>query len=179
MRNHRFFDSVGPGGAPASRRTTDIDPFQGPGDFLEIDKEHIKQYAHYGYTYFMLLAGGPACPVFAEEKLISGGGDGSIKIWSLDKQKHGAISEFQMLKSGDESVLSLAIDRTLLYSGRVGGEINVWDLDTFQLVRRFSSCTADVQSICVGYQSIFCGNSDGFARASLCSIDKLCKQCID
>ncbi|KAL8664858.1 MAG: hypothetical protein Q9202_002720 [Teloschistes flavicans] len=111
VRNHRFFDSVGPGGAPASRRTTDIDPFQGPGDFLEIDKEHIKQYAHYGYTYFMLLAGGPACPVFAEEKLISGGGDGSIKIWSLDKQKHGAISEFQVLKSGDESVLSLAIDR--------------------------------------------------------------------
>ncbi|KAL8636876.1 MAG: hypothetical protein Q9228_005786 [Teloschistes exilis] len=164
-RNHRFFDSVGPGGAHASNRATDIDPFQEPGVLLEIDKEHIKQYAHHGYTYSMLLAGGPACPVFAEEMLISGGGDGSIKIWSLDIQNHGAISEFQVMESEDESVLALAIDRTLLYSGRVGGEINVWDLDTFQLIRRFNSCSADVQSICVGHQSVFCGNSDGFTRA--------------
>lgn len=170
-RNHRFFDSVGPGGAHASNRATDIDPFQEPGVLLEIDKEHIKQYAHYGYTYSMLLAGGPAFPVFGEEMLISGGGDGSIKIWSLDKQNHVAISEFHVMESGDESVLSLAIDRTLLYSGRVDGEINVWDLDTFQLIRRFSSCTADVQSICVGHQSVFCGNSDGFARASCHLID--------
>ncbi|KAI4096986.1 MAG: hypothetical protein L6R37_006874 [Teloschistes peruensis] len=101
-RNHRFFDSVGPGGAHASNRATDIDPFQEPGVLLEIDKEHIKQYAHYGYTYSMLLAGGPACPVFAEEMLISGGGDGSIKIWSVDIQNHGAISEFQVMENEDD-----------------------------------------------------------------------------
>ncbi|KAL8689258.1 MAG: hypothetical protein Q9218_005031 [Villophora microphyllina] len=179
VRNHRFFDSVGPGGAPASRHAPDIDPFQGPGEFLEIDKRHIKQYAHNGFTYCMLLTGGSGHPAFAEETLISGGGDGSIKIWSIDKQNGGAISEYQVMESGDESILTLAIDNTFLYSGRVGGEINIWDLDTFQLVKRFSTCAADVQTISVGYYMVLCGNSDGKARASLCLIHHPWKQRID
>ena len=108
----------------------------------------------------MLLAGGSEGNTFEHETLISGGGDGTVKIWSLD-EIDGAISELKTLESGDDSVLALVLDDTLLYSGRLGGDINVWDLETYQLVRRIVSGTADVLTLCVGHGSLFSGNADG------------------
>ena len=108
----------------------------------------------------MLLAGGSKGNAFEHETLISGGGDGTIKIWSLD-EVNGAISELKTLESGDDSVLALVLDDTLLYSGRLGGDINVWDLETYQLVRRIESGKADVLTLCVGHGSLFSGNAHG------------------
>ncbi|KAL8668482.1 MAG: hypothetical protein Q9168_006891 [Polycauliona sp. 1 TL-2023] len=163
VRNHRFFDSKGPGGTPTPRLAPTSGPRSGDGQYLEIDKDDIVQYAHNGYTYCMLIAGGCEGDTLDDETLISGGGDGTIKIWSLEETT-GAIQELQTLESGDDSVLTLVLDDTLLYSGRLNGEINVWDLETFQLVSRIEAHRADVLTLCVGYGSLFSGSADGMVK---------------
>lgn len=112
----------------------------------------------------MLLFGGSGGAIFGDEVLISGGGDGTIKIWALDADNGGSISELKCLESGDDSVLAITLDGTLLYSGRSGGDINVWDLDTCQLVRRIESYAVDVLTLCVGHGSIFSGSANGIAK---------------
>ncbi|KAL8902968.1 MAG: hypothetical protein Q9207_004241 [Kuettlingeria erythrocarpa] len=163
-RNHRFFDSKGPGGAPTPRPTSAVEPRSQSGKQLEIDNKDILQYAHNGYAYCMLLFGSSGQAIFGDEVLISGGGDGTIKIWALDAENGGSISELKCLESGDDSVLAISLDGTLLYSGRSGGDINVWDLDTCQLVRRIESYTVDVLTLCVGHGSIFSGSANGIAK---------------
>ncbi|KAL8988887.1 MAG: hypothetical protein Q9177_002106 [Variospora cf. flavescens] len=163
-RNHRFFDSKGPGGALTPRPASASEPRSQTGKQLEIDKTDIVQYAHNGYTYCMLLFGTPEAAIFDDEVLISGGGDGTIKIWALNAEDGGSISELRVLESGDDSVLTLTIDTTFLYSGRSGGDVNVWDLETCQLVRRIKSYRVDVLTLCVGHGSIFSGSADGLVK---------------
>ncbi|KAL9012943.1 MAG: hypothetical protein Q9173_002338 [Seirophora scorigena] len=163
-RNHRFFDSKGPGGAPTPRPASPSQPRSHSGKQLEIDKTDILQYAHNGYTYCMLLFGSAEAAVFEDEVLISGGGDGTIKIWALDAEDGGSISELRSLESGDDSVLTLTIDGAFLYSGRSGGDVNVWDLETCQLVRRIESHHVDVLTLCVGHGSIFSGSANGLVK---------------
>ncbi|KAI4118274.1 MAG: hypothetical protein LQ338_007428 [Usnochroma carphineum] len=163
-RNHRFFDSKGPGGAPTPRPASASEPRSHNGKQLEIDSKDVLQYAHNGYTYCMILAGGSEEASFSDEVLISGGGDGTIKIWALDTEKGGSISELRCLESGDESVLTLTLDGTFLYSGRSGGDINVWDLETCQLVRRIESHAVDVLTLCVGRGAIFSGSANGIVK---------------
>ena len=142
------------------------------GQDLEIVKEHIVQYAHFGYVYCMLLAKGLFNNDAEEEILISGGGDGTIKLWTLDRAAGGAIKDVAVLEAGDESVLAMAFDTTFLYSGRLGGEINIWDLDTRQLVRRVKAHVTDVLTLAVGHGLLFSGGANGYARvrvpASFC-----------
>jgi di- and tripeptidase len=99
-----------------------------------------------------------------EDILISGGGDGVIKLWNLGPESGGALSEPLLLENGDESVLTMALDGTLLYSGRLNGEINVWDLETRQLLRRVKAHAADVLSLAVGHGLIFTGSANGIAK---------------
>lgn len=165
-RNHRFFDSKGPGGAPTPRPASPSQPRSHGGKQLELDKTDILQYAHNGYTYCMLLFVSAETAVFGDEVLISGGGDGTIKIWALDAEDGGSISELRNLESGDDSVLTLTIDGAFLYSGRSGGDVNVWDLETCQLVRRIDSYQVDVLTLCVGHGSIFSGSANGLVKVS-------------
>ena len=98
------------------------------------------------------------------ETLISGGGDGAIKLWSLDHGNGGAITRPVPLENGDDSILALALAGTILYSGRLEGEINVWDLDTRQLIRRVKAHSVDVLSLSVGHGSIYSGAANGIAK---------------
>ena len=100
------------------------------------------------------------------EILISGGGDGTIKLWSIDLESSLALTTPVSLENGDDSVLALALEGTILYSGRLGGEINVWDLDTHQLIRRVKPDDADILTLSVGYGLIFSGGANGIARVS-------------
>ncbi|KAL8839183.1 MAG: hypothetical protein Q9170_001832 [Blastenia crenularia] len=163
-RNHRFFDSKGPGGAQTPRSASASEPQSQSGRMLEISNKDIVQYAHNGYVYCMLLAQHPEEDEDGDEVLISGGGDGKIKIWELDGKNGGSISKLKTLKSGDDSVLSLALDDTFLYSGRLNGDINVWDLETCQMLRRVEAHASDVLTLCVGHGSIFSGSANGTVK---------------
>jgi WD40 repeat protein len=170
FREDRFFDSLGPGGVrtPRTEYVNDHPTHAEGGQDLEIDKSHIRQYAHYGYVYCMLLAKGLREDP-KEEVLISGGGDGGIKLWTLGG-KEGSISELHKLDDGreeGESVLSLALDGTFLYAGRINGEVNVWDLETRQLVRNLKTKTEDVLALSLGGGYLFCAGVSGVVDVSL------------
>ncbi len=147
------------------------------GQVLEIDKENIVQYAHYGYVYCMIISKGLNSGRSEDETLISGGGDGTIKLWSLDKHSGGAIKKLVTLENGDNSILAMVLDGTLLYSGRLEGDINVWDLDTHQMIRRVKAHTADVLTLAVGHGLLFSGSANGFAKVCISDrFDPLGKQ---
>jgi di- and tripeptidase len=111
----------------------------------------------------MILARGISKNESDEEMLITGGGDGSIKLWNLHQQSCG-ISEEHSLENGDNSVLSMAKDGTILYCGMLEGDINVWDLDTRQLVRNVKAHVQDVLTISVGGGYIFSAGASGSVR---------------
>lgn len=165
-RNHRFFDSKGPGGVSTPRPPRYNERHTQDGQVLELDKDDIVQYAHNGYVYCMLLARGISRGNADADILISGGGDGTVKLWQLDAQFGGPTAEPVSLENGDNSVLSMTLNGTFLYTGRLEGDINVWDLDTKQLIRSVKAHSADVLTLAVSGNLIFSGGSSGFARAS-------------
>jgi di- and tripeptidase len=164
-RNHRFFDSVAAGGRatprPAAQESTE-------GETIEIDKAHMKHYAHFGYVYCMLLVRGASRLVDTEEDmLISGGGDGTIKLWSLSGDADEDIEEVACLGQDDaDSVLSLAVDGSFLYSGKLEGVIELWDLDTTQKLRVIKVQKGDIMTLQMGWGFLWSGAAKGYARVS-------------
>ncbi|RAL62722.1 hypothetical protein DID88_004565 [Monilinia fructigena] len=62
----------------------------------------MKQYAHFGYVYCMLMVRGVSRQVDADEDmLISGGGDGTIKLWKLCEDQDEGIREIESLGEDD------------------------------------------------------------------------------
>lgn len=169
-RNHRFFDSVQAGGTSIPRPPTTRTGIE-EGNILEIDKAHMMHYAHYGYVYCMLLVRGASRLVDAEEDmLISGGGDGTIKLWKLSSNQNQGIKEVACLGVDDaESVLSMAVDGSFLYSSKLDGVIELWDLDTEQKVRVIKAHRGDVMTLQMGWGYLWSGGATGFARVSTSS----------
>jgi di- and tripeptidase len=163
-RQHRFFDSTGPGGAPTPPRF--LHPGGSPslsheGDVLSFKRNHFKPFAHSGYVSCLLLVRGLVENSPEVETLVSGGGDGTVKLWILDTPG-GSINELAELDNGDgASLLSLATEDGFLYCGLRGGNINIWGLESRQLVRTVKSHCVDVLTIDVLGGSIFSGGSDG------------------
>lgn len=98
-----------------------------------------------------------------EEVLLSGGGDGVVKLWALEK-KTGAIEELQSLSGGDSGVLSMVCQEGLLYCGLTDGEICIWDLDTCQLIRTVKSHCDDVLTMSIKGDFMFSGSASGYMR---------------
>ena len=103
----------------------------------------------------------------SEETLISGGGDGSIKLWSIGNGENTGPNMPISLENGDNSVLTIALDGTVLYSGRLEGDIDVWDLDTRQLIRTVKIHSADILTLAVGHNLVFSGAANGTAKVLL------------
>ncbi|KAH3967067.1 hypothetical protein HBH70_123320 [Parastagonospora nodorum] len=165
-RKNRFFDSLGPGGVqtpkPSGAENRPKDAVG--GQELQIDSQDIHQFAHFGYVHCMLLGRGILPEAPEEEVLVSGGGDGRILLWRIDPSKGGAISPICALEDGreeGESILSLAREGTFLYSGRFDGEVNVWDLETKQLVRSLKANTGDVHTLTLGAGVLYAGGKSG------------------
>lgn len=169
LRDDPFFDSKGPGGISTPKPAdADIKPKHAVGGrTLEIPKENVMHFAHYGYVNCMLLVKEGVQEAAGHEVLITGGGDGVVKLWRLDANNGGAIEPLYELDDGREeghSILTMAIDGTFLYTGRTGGEIDVWDLETHQLVRNIKAHRDDVLSICVGGGFLFSAAVTGYVR---------------
>lgn len=171
-REDRFFDSLGPGGIRTPKpEFSDEQPRDAKGgQVLELDKQYIRQFAHYGYVYCMLLASGSVAGYSDKEILVSGGGDGVIKLWRLDHDAAGAIQELNALDDGREegnAVQSMVLDGTFLYGGRPDGEINVWDLETKQLVRSLKTNVGDVLTISIGGGFLFGAGDRGSVQVRI------------
>ncbi|KAL1591306.1 hypothetical protein WHR41_00009 [Cladosporium halotolerans] len=168
LRDDPFFDSKGPGGISTPKPPdAGITPKHAVGGkTLEIPKENVMHFAHYGYVNCMLLVKEGVQEAGGQEVLITGGGDGMVKLWKLDANG-GAIEALYELDDGREeghAILTMAIDCTFLYTGRSGGEVDVWDLETHQLVRNIKAHRDDVLSVCVGGGFLFSAAVTGFVR---------------
>ncbi|KAF4452510.1 di- and tripeptidase DUG2 [Fusarium albosuccineum] len=171
-RNHRFFDSKAVGGTSTPRRNDDrwglIPKAQ---TVLEMHSGCVRNFAHYGYVYCMIMAKGPTVEVGADDDvLISGAGDGTIKLWSLghaageDEEHGGGIQEIMTLGNDDaESVLSLALDSSFLYAGKLDGIVELWDLDTAQRLRVIKAHDCDIMSIQMGWGYLWTAATNGWA----------------
>jgi di- and tripeptidase len=118
----------------------------------------------------MLLGTGILPEAPSEEILVSGGGDGRIQLWRIDSAQRGAITSIYTLEDGreeGESILSLAREGSFLYSGRFDGEVNVWDLETRQLVRSLKATTGDVHTLTLGAGVLYAGGKTGVMQVSI------------
>ena len=123
----------------------------------------------------MLLAQGLSTADSGDEVLISGGGDGTVKLWQLRKsQDNVLVREAAVLESGDNSILSMALKDTLLYTGRLEGDVNVWDLDTRQLIQTIKASKVDILSLAVGSGFLFTGSANGRAKVSPPCFSRTC-----
>lgn len=72
------------------------------------------------------------------ETLVTGGSDGSVRVWSLSK-----FCPIHRLAAHDNSVTSLQFDDTRVVSGGSDGRVKIWDLKTGHLVRELvAQCDA-------------------------------------
>ncbi|POV99682.1 hypothetical protein PSTT_13623 [Puccinia striiformis] len=117
------------------------------GEILFIDHKDSVTYAHFGYIYCLLLIS-----LNDQLLLISGSGDSTIKVWTLDPQTGALSPNFKLLSAISSShlapstaspqssedlgaVLTLAAYGSTLYSGYQDGVIKIWDLDTLTCIR--------------------------------------------
>ncbi|KAH8882161.1 glutathione degradosome [Thozetella sp. PMI_491] len=175
-RQHRFFDSRAVGGTSTPRRMEERWGLIPRAEHvLEVDAGAIKEYAHYGWVHCMLVAKGPTVFVEPDEEvLISGGGDGTIKLWKLlengpdhdhGENVRGDIEEIMCLgEESAESIVSLAIDGSFLYSGkRYEGTIELWDLDTKQKLRVIKAHDGDVMALQMSFGLLWSASTTGNA----------------
>lgn len=98
-----------------------------------------------------------------EKMLLSGGGDGVVKLWAIDRET-SRIDEVRSLSGGDSGVLSMVVQDSLLYCGLTDGEICIWDLDTCQLIRSVKSHCDDVLTMSIKGNFMFSGSASGYMR---------------
>jgi len=100
-----------------------------------------------------------------QDMLISGGGDGTIKMWKLTSNQSEGIKEVACLGEDDaESVLSMAVDGSFLYSSKPDGIVELWDLDTKQKLRVIKAHRGNVMTLQMGWGYLWSAGSTGFAR---------------
>ncbi|CAO3692343.1 unnamed protein product [Umbelopsis ramanniana] len=114
--------------------------------------------AHDGYVYCLALE--YDLPNIEGEVLISGSGDGDVKLWRITND---GLQHLNTLKgSSEKGILTLAVmDDGYLFCGVQGGNIQVWDLETHQMIRSIMAHSDDVLSLCVKNHDVFSASADG------------------
>lgn len=168
-RTHRFFDSRGPDGTRAPRPDSSSDGShsvtQG-GQVLTFKRDHHRLFSHHGYVNAVLLVRGLIESAPTEEVLLSGAGDGVVKVWRLGEDGSTPPTQIAKLQNGDP-VLSLAVDGSFLYCGLAGGALNIWNLDSQQLVKRITRHTGDLWAVDIISGIAICGDSNGIVKVGL------------
>jgi di- and tripeptidase len=178
-RYHRFFDSKDVGGTSTPRRWEEHwNLIPRSQVVLEIDEDVIWRYAHEGFVYCMKVAKGVSHKVEADDEvLITGGGEGKVKIWKLGDEDEDFDNEgpapglTQLMALGTVDfcpVWSLVIDGTFLYSGKGKGLIELWDLDTAQKLRVIKDHSGDVMTTQMAWGYLWSGSGDGYVTVCPC-----------
>jgi di- and tripeptidase len=136
------------------------------GRLLTFKRTHYRAYAHSSYVYCMLLVPALRQRLESREVLVTGGGDGTIKLWSLDRLETAGLTEIQKFKNCSTSVLSLADNGIFLYAGLGNGRVHVYNLESRQLVQKINVGSGDVTTIQVVHGVAFCGTSSGHLKVS-------------
>ncbi|KAJ4502269.1 hypothetical protein HRR73_009521 [Exophiala dermatitidis] len=166
-RKHRFFDSLGPGGianVTSDEDGTGMTLNSLGGKLVTIPVQNYHQYAHKSYIYSMILVKGLFNHNKDEEVLVTGGGDGTIKLWSIDSLSTNGIRQITKYKNPGTNVLSLAYKASFLYAGLSDGTANVYNLASGQLVQRLNIGHGHVSQIVVSADSILCGTTQGWVK---------------
>lgn len=121
----------------------------------------------------MLLVRGLIESAPTEEVLLSGAGDGVVKVWRLGEDGSTPPTQIAKLQNGDP-VLSLAVDGSFLYCGLAGGALNIWNLDSQQLVKRITRHTGDLWAVDIISGIAICGDSNGIVKVRVSSRDDQC-----
>ena len=165
-RTHRFFDSRGPDGTRAPRPDPSSDGghsiTQG-GQVLTFKRDHHRLFSHHGYVNTVRLVRGLIESAPTEEVLLSGAGDGVVKLWRLGQDANTTPTQMAKLQNGDP-VLSIAVDGSFLYCGLAGGALNIWNLDSHQLVKRITRHTGDLWAVDIIRGIAVCGDSNGIVK---------------
>lgn len=140
-----------------------------PHAILEIPAENIIRYAHNGFIYSIVKATSIHNRLnqnddSISELIITSSGDGISSAWKVTKnKKSGNVfieSEYENMNN-EETVFSQAIEYPFLYCGLSEGLINIWDLNTGQLVSTLKTPDkSDIISISVHDDCIFAINEE-------------------
>ncbi|KAF5016619.1 hypothetical protein F66182_11646, partial [Fusarium sp. NRRL 66182] len=174
-RTHRFFDSRGPGGS-INPRSEDSDAHSltdHSGKILTFNRDQHRLFSHHGYIYCMIIVQGLVESAPSEEVLLTGSGDGSVKLWRLTNENSGAPIPWVELENGDDAVLSLAIEGSLLYCGLAGGALNIWNLDSRQLVKQITEHQGDLWALDIMDGVAIAGDAEGVIKKFNSSFEEI------
>lgn len=123
----------------------------------------------------MLLAKGLFEHDTDQEILVTAGGGGTIKLWSIDDLETGVPVLLEKFKNRGDSVFSLAYQAPFLYVGLSEGLVQVYNLASHQLVHRLPMGSGDILQVQVHRGSALCGMSDGYVavRSTPYSLPKI------
>ncbi|RUS25339.1 WD40-repeat-containing domain protein [Jimgerdemannia flammicorona] len=143
-----FFDGYP---ADVSRAGTEDDDEEPARETRFVADGDVYMSAHDGYVYALLL--GRDLPNDNGDILISGSGDGDVKLWTITDD--ASIRLLRTLPGNpDKGILTLALlDDEYLFCGMQGGDIKIWDLET-----------DDVLALTIKNHQIFSGSADGTIR---------------
>ncbi|KAL4922312.1 hypothetical protein BDW62DRAFT_172272 [Aspergillus aurantiobrunneus] len=161
-RTHRFFDSKGPDGTRAPR--ADGQSVADGGQVLTFKRDHHNLFAHHGYVYTMSLVRGLLESSPSDEVLLTGAGDGVVKLWRLEQGKADIAPTLMGKLQNIDPVLSVAVEGSFLYCGLSGGALNIWNLDSHQLVKRIAAHTGDLWAVDIIHGMAVCGDSKGIVK---------------
>ncbi|KAI8139626.1 hypothetical protein BJV82DRAFT_626793 [Fennellomyces sp. T-0311] len=138
----------------------EVDQFPAEHDLVKcvIREKNVRSNAHDGYVYCLLHA--TDIPNVEGEVILSGSGDGDVKIWSI------ADSTLKLLNTlrgdTDKGVLCMAISEDgYLFCGVQGGDVQIWDLETNQLIRSMMAHSDDVLAIAIKGPGFVSASADG------------------
>jgi di- and tripeptidase len=118
-------------------------------------------YAHTSYIYSMLLVQGLFNGDEEREVLVTGGGDGAIKVWDFHDQQSRRLKQVIEFENEGLNVLSLTFGGLFLFAGLSDGLVHVYNLASGQLVQKLNVGTVDVSSIQVLEGMALVGTSMG------------------
>ncbi|CAG8475440.1 4994_t:CDS:10 [Funneliformis caledonium] len=123
---------------------------------FEVDDSMVHMNSHNGYVYSLILGKNKDGRI-----LISGSGDGDVKVWSITKD---SMELLRVLKGTDAGILTFAMHDELLFCGAQGGDIKIYDLETYQHIRSLMAHDDDILALTIGDNNLFSGSADGIIK---------------